>query len=518
MRLMWWMNPAYWSVQGSVFQQAISNPMSDVGKFFSRGANSSAQCWGHNPNGTQGSWGSEGAFKGVMSSLASFCSKSYADYMVDALSNTWTANLGFDAYTIDISANYFPDWMGLKTMCHDGMMQCTAGDGRAGWANIMQRVRAAQPHVVQSGEVYETWQDLMIADANIGGQGRDTFHVVTKHAVFTGDVAGVEAEARITGADAAVVLCHLHPHYDGKQPGGCPSMYFRDNTPTIRNPLLHRMWVSLEAAAGIVSQHDFDPESYCFAGEEITSTTYNGCYQCANPGAWYNVTNDPISEAPSLLSAFFEHRVLNRVALRTNLNLTITRHGHTNASRGGGAIAYLKHDSMGPNGDAAILIFNPGAAANVTIDLSMLPPALLEQGIFPYDLLTKLRASRPLAKSYTVSMDAQGMAFLSGFSLGVFAPRKGKRKNCRADDRYSRVAQTRALQGCVLECASDMHCENIFVEAADMSNATLLSAAPPVTCTLLGSIRDPDTRCEGGSGTLLRRLPGARSGAEKWKP
>ena len=38
-----------------------------------------------------------------------------------------------------------------------------------------------------------------------------------------------------------------------------------------------------------------------------------------------------------------------------------------------GALAYLKHDALGPRGDAAILVFNPGPAQKLTIDLSMLP-------------------------------------------------------------------------------------------------------------------------------------------------
>lgn len=43
-----------------------------------------------------------------MSAMASFCSKSYVDYLVDALSNTWTAQLGIAGYTIDCSGNYNP--------------------------------------------------------------------------------------------------------------------------------------------------------------------------------------------------------------------------------------------------------------------------------------------------------------------------------------------------------------------------------------------------------------------------
>ena len=43
----------------------------------------------------QGSWGSEGAGRGVQSALASFCSPTYKEYMADALGNSW-ANLSSD--------------------------------------------------------------------------------------------------------------------------------------------------------------------------------------------------------------------------------------------------------------------------------------------------------------------------------------------------------------------------------------------------------------------------------------
>ena len=35
MRLQWWWNPAYWSTQGEVWDEAKTNPSSDVGRFFS---------------------------------------------------------------------------------------------------------------------------------------------------------------------------------------------------------------------------------------------------------------------------------------------------------------------------------------------------------------------------------------------------------------------------------------------------------------------------------------------------
>jgi hypothetical protein len=96
MRLMWWTNMNYWSVQGQVWKQALAAKESYVGKFFSWGATTADECDGKNPEGAQGSWGSEGAGKGIMSATASFCSESYADYMVDAMANSWTKNLGID--------------------------------------------------------------------------------------------------------------------------------------------------------------------------------------------------------------------------------------------------------------------------------------------------------------------------------------------------------------------------------------------------------------------------------------
>jgi hypothetical protein len=40
--------------------------------------------------------------------------------------------------------------------------------------------------------------------------------------------------------------------YDGRQPGGCPSMYFRDETATLHHVATHTMWVALEAGSGVV--------------------------------------------------------------------------------------------------------------------------------------------------------------------------------------------------------------------------------------------------------------------------
>ena len=66
------------------------------------------------------------------------------------------------------------------------------------------------------------------------------------------DFQGLIATKQFTnGADAATVLCYLNPAYDGKQPGGCPTMYFRDTTAPLRDAKQHVLWVALEAGSGI---------------------------------------------------------------------------------------------------------------------------------------------------------------------------------------------------------------------------------------------------------------------------
>lgn len=66
-------------------------------------------------------------------------------------------------------------------------------------------------------------------------------------------------------------------------------MYFRDMTALLPSLEEHEMWVALEAAAGIVSKHDYDPGSFC-------TKKINGC----NPygkGAWWNVSHDPFRQS-----------------------------------------------------------------------------------------------------------------------------------------------------------------------------------------------------------------------------
>jgi hypothetical protein len=392
------------------------------------------------------------------------------------------------------------------------------------------------------------------------------------------------------------------------------TQYFRDTTAVLSNMQQHRMWLALEAGSGVVSEHDYDPNSYCTDG-------FNGCFEDNNPGAWWNVTSDPFDDDESPLWAFTKYRALNRLALRTKLAINSSNsdnignsgnigstagvdgyttfehansyegHGGTEidtspktglsadqcAARctsdqecdcvtfcaansgcspgdcwmrskcdptkfdvrpaasaftvyvkknaptpapavGGGALAYLKHDSMGPRGDAAILVFNPGVAQKVTIDLSMLPASLY--GTVPYDLLTHngtidmdTDAVPPLAKSWTVSIAKGEMKFFGGFSLGVFAPRQGKKASCTADDQYSKPATSTTLEGCFMECASNSKCANVLVDFVDIQYT---EKPPPMSCTLLGAVKDPSSACKEGKGTLINKLPGARSCAHLW--
>lgn len=75
----------------------------------------------------------------LLSAMASFGSQPYADYMVDAMANTWSRNLGIDGYCEDVSADY-------------GCMMQTGGRGSLPfWSAIVDRVRKLQPQVVMSG-------------------------------------------------------------------------------------------------------------------------------------------------------------------------------------------------------------------------------------------------------------------------------------------------------------------------------------------------------------------------------
>jgi len=425
-----------------------------------------------------------------------------------------------------------------------------------------------------------------------GGQGQASYHTAMQKAVFDGDASNLEEVASTSGADAATVSCYLHPGLDGQQPGGCPTMYFRDVTATITNLAQHQLWVMLEAGAGIVSEHDYD----------------------ATNGKWFNVTQDPFdSYAESPLWAFTKHRALNRLALRTKLRIESVApvgsstqaaaynytaylkqncyDGHGGAEIGGspesstdvaqcknlcskdpecscvvfsaglcwkrtncspkefendaatapfavyvkdgwapappapkvdgGALAYLKHDAMGPHGDAAIMVFNPGAAQQVTIDLSYLPAPLVE-GTVPYDLFTNQSASTALTRSWTVEMRQGEAKAFGGFRLGVFAPRKGKTAGC--DSGYSQASNATTLESCFMACAGDSQCQNVLING---KLPVYMETPAPISCVLLGAV-DPATACRpaktdacfrsdpSGCSTLVAKLLHARECAHRW--
>ena len=500
MRLMWWVNHVYWSVQGQVWAQATDRS-SDVSSWFSWGPESCdgvIPCMGRNVEVpgvgcAQGSWASESSTTGIKSGLASFGSAAYSRYLIDSMANSWTRNLGIDGYCEDVSANY------------GCMMQVPRDEGSLpSFRRIVAAVRESQPQLVMSGENYGSWEGLIEADANLGGQGFAAFHSQMQRAVFDGDASGLEDVASRSGADAASVVCYLHSAYDGLQPGGCPTLYFRDETATIRDVHKYRMWVLLEAGSGIVSQHDYDPESSC-AG-------WVGCeyWSHGQPGAWWNVTNDPFVEGEeSPLWAFSRHRALNRLALRTKLPILHATGTAVHEKTDGGALAYLKHDAMGPDGDACILVYNPGVAQTITIDLSTLPPALLDGTVIPHDLLATsgnhhARLSPPLRSSWTIHMGQMEVKAFGGFTLGVFAPRHGKKASCIADSgSIGRAARGTTLQSCFLECLHDAFCANVFIETVHIA---WLETPPPLQCTLLGVISDPSASCRVGTGTLATKL------------
>ena len=159
MRLMWWTNPTYWSVQGQVWEVARTQKNSDVGRWFSWGPESCAgvpPCMGRNVvvpsvGCAQGSWGSEGMTTGVKSAMASFGSPTYESYLVDAFANSWGRNLGIDGFTIDVSANYpcaTPRLLLACSLCPRALTcfgPCMRAGACCSYTRLMTRCRPGAP-------------------------------------------------------------------------------------------------------------------------------------------------------------------------------------------------------------------------------------------------------------------------------------------------------------------------------------------------------------------------------------
>ena len=199
MRLMWWINPVYWSVQGQAWKQAAANKESDVGKWFTWGPEN---CQGLPKCGGQpvsvpgvgcalGSWGSTGLKSGVKSGLAEFGSPTYSAYLADAMANSWTKNLGIDGYTVDCSGNDSCETNGQSALYND----------------IMGKVRETQPQVVMSGESYGSWEDVVSTNTQMGGQGNNDYHIALQKGVFEKDLSGLEEVVSATGADLSTLVC-----------------------------------------------------------------------------------------------------------------------------------------------------------------------------------------------------------------------------------------------------------------------------------------------------------------------
>ena len=109
----------------------------------------------------------------------------------------------------------------------------------------------------------------------------------------------------------------------------------------------------------------------------------------------------------------------------------------------------MKRDSLGSKGDAAIMQFNPGKAPKITVDLSMLLASVFGV-VHAYrlkndDLADVAPPPLALAKAWTVEMGSGEAKAFSGFSLGVFSPRRGKKAPCKSDDGYIKLAAGMSL-------------------------------------------------------------------------
>ena len=145
-----------------------------------------------------------------------------------------------------------------------------------------------------------------------------------------------------------------------------------------------------------------------------------------------------------------------------------------------------------------------------------LAESLLDGRTTPVDLLASggTVAAAPhwgaLEKAWTVEMGAGEMRFFSGFTLGVFAPRTGKKGACTSH--YEKASNATTLQGCFLDCARDAQCENVLL--GEVAIAGFTAAPPPVSCKLLGVVAE--TGCTAGASTLVTRLPKGRECWGRW--
>jgi len=70
--------------------------------------------------------------------------------------------------------------------------------------------------MAHAGQFYGSWDEIIHAHADVGGQGYKSYHTALQEAVFKGDVSDIEAYAANSVADAATVLCYTNPYYVGE--------------------------------------------------------------------------------------------------------------------------------------------------------------------------------------------------------------------------------------------------------------------------------------------------------------
>ena len=144
---------------------------------------------------------------------------------------------------------------------------------------VIGRVRKTQPQVVLSGEDCAGWDDAIAHNFQLPGtKNSEVYQQAMRAAVEAKNLDALEDVVAGSGADAAAVICYLHPQLDGKPAGACPTLYYRDTQESYstQNVSIHQLWVALEAASGILSEHQHSPTAVF--GQQF--------------GSW-NVTADP---------------------------------------------------------------------------------------------------------------------------------------------------------------------------------------------------------------------------------
>ena len=134
---------------------------------------------------------------------------------------------GIDGFIVDTS---------YQSPCSPGTNKDYGAPGGSEYIfynQIIGKVRETQPQVVLSGEDCASWDDAIQNNFQLPGtKASGAYQQAMQRAVEAKDLEGIEPVVAGSGADAATVICYLHPGLDAKQPWGCPTLYYRDVGPT----------------------------------------------------------------------------------------------------------------------------------------------------------------------------------------------------------------------------------------------------------------------------------------------